>query len=445
MSKNIGEGLLENDIVSILNAKSKNPSNKDVSYYVSIHTVNIDLALPLLESIEVLRDYVNNYSDYILVTFKMGLGDYIKDILPFSDNLEMTMIRRDSKQQVVLRYKLVLVNNVDIPKGDLFSKMTKADLNKADVVTIQAQCVDRYVEALRTINVDGIYRYSKVGDLLRFAMDKAITDTVVANEKLDVKIDCVEPNNDRVYKHIEVPTGTKLLDLPSYLQNTNYGVYNGDIGTYFQLTVENKDNVIYVYPLLSSKLFDSAKKKLIVYKTINSKLDYSDNTYFEDGDILKIISGSNVKTLNTSSNEILNSGTELVKMDPDIIAQRNNITQSDKTMVANKSNLKGSSYVERNDSGKNTTYLGNTDNLFPHRSAMLKKTMGIYQIQWNHSVPDLIYPGMPVMYVYEDSANGVVRMYGTVQIVYTKYMKATKEFMSLLTFRVTTEENKERE
>jgi len=65
-------GVVETDIARILEAKSLHP--QAITYEVIVHTVDEDIPVTELISVEVSRDYANNVCDYIVTTFTMGLG-----------------------------------------------------------------------------------------------------------------------------------------------------------------------------------------------------------------------------------------------------------------------------------------------------------------------------------------------------------------------------------
>ncbi len=440
MVTKLGEGLLELDIQSILDAKGTNPVKPE--YFIYINTVDKDIPVKLLESIEILRDYNGNIGDYILARFHIGMGDYISDVLPYRDNLEVTITKKDSKKQRSIRYKFVIINNKNYIAGDVYDKMSKEDLNKSQLITIEGQCLDKHIEVLRTIPVDGIFKFSSVLDVFRYNIDDAVNSVKVNNKTPDIDINIITPNNDRVYDHIEVPTGTKVLDLATYLQESNYGVYNGAIGTYFQLYGPTLRNTLFIYPLYTNVLFKEAKKKLIIFKASTSKFDIIENTYFIDGDIVKIIAGSNTKSINRGENELLNTGYSIISSDPNTLLERNVLVDDNSVIVSSDSTMSGQLFKNPSDSNPNPKYVGFTDNNYKHRSEIMKKSMSIFQVQWNHSDPDILYPGMPVMYVFTDNTNGIRKMTGALQSTYSKYLKSTNEEATLLNIAVS-EINKE--
>lgn len=115
--------------------------------------------------------------------------------------------------------------------------------------------VSREYEVLRTQYTDGTFRdrHCWTSLYIKEAIERS-KEVKIEGKPLDLNIDIVKPNNDYVYDHVVVETGVKILDLPSYIQNKDYGIYNGNIGTYIQ---RYKDKLtIFVYPLFDKDRFN---------------------------------------------------------------------------------------------------------------------------------------------------------------------------------------------
>jgi hypothetical protein len=437
MATSYGEGSLELDIKTILDANNANPAKWE--WYVYLHTELIDLPVPLVESIEFLRDYSSNTGDYILAIFKIGMGDYIKDILPYRDNLQLTLIKRNNKQQISIRYKFILVNNDNYVAGGYQDKMSREDLNSSQLISIEGQCLDRHIELLRTLGVDGIFKSVTVDEVLRFCISDSIAEVKVGSETIHFDVNIVTPANTRVYDHIEVPTGTRILNLATYLHQINYGVYNGGIGTYFQLYGPTLNNTLFIYPLYSNALFSNTAKRLIIYRASTNRFDIIQNTYFVDGDIVKIIATSNTKSINAGDNALIDKGTAFTQADPNTMVERNAIVKNASVVVSKQATMQGQAFKDPKDGNYNPAFAGVTDNLYNQRSNIFRLAQTTFQIQWNHCDIDLLYPGMPVMYVYSDTNNNVRKMTGIVQSVYSKYVKGTNETAALINIMATEE------
>lgn len=441
---NISGGLIDLDISKIF--EQPNPRTNNVDYDVIVHTPNEDIGINLLKTIETMRDYNGNLTDFIIVSFSMGAGDFVKEIYPNRDNCELSIIKTTEDDDKVVRYKFVLLNNNNGVRASKYLTKTRAELNAEEQFQVEVQCLPVELELLRSTYTDGVFKNTTVKDLLiteyyqgkqEITGDKPGTDeskVQIGSSPRYIEVDIVEPHNDMVYTHIEVPTGTKLTDLPFYLQETNYGVYNGGIGAYLQ--EHDEELFFFIYPLYNSSLFETRDKKLIIYYSSNIRLNFIENTYTVEGDIVKILANSDVKVIDNGENDLMNTGSGLVGSNPYLLLERNSNITDDEIKFDKEAHNSGSKIKNRRDGVDRTQYIQNESNMYKQRSVILKHTMAIYQITWNFADIDLLYPAMPVRYTYEDEIDGIVELDGLLQSVYARYNEETKTMSALINIAV---------
>jgi len=306
--------LLDLEIDTIMSYNEMNPG--DYYYELILHTTEIDIPLTIIETVEVLSDYSNNIGDNIMVTFRMGMGDYIKDVYVNRNNLEMTITVHLGSEVYSETYKFVTTNNNNNVYGSRLTLQGRDELNSLQQIVIEGQCVNKVVEVLRTTHVDGVYSNIDLLTVMRTRFHQAIRESAVGGQVPDINIDIHELNNTRVYNHVQIKTGTKILDLPTYLHENDYGLYNGNIGTYLQTygIGPSRKQTLFVYPLYNTSRFDKEDRKVIFYSSPSSKYEYIDNTYLVDGTILKIIASSSSKLHDASENESIDNGIGMLKL-----------------------------------------------------------------------------------------------------------------------------------
>lgn len=430
----ISGGLLDLEIDSII--QNNNKLTNTVNVAMTLHTANRDILITLANSIDTLSNYNSNICDYIVATFHMVAGDFIKDVYPNRDNLELTIVETSTidNSNNRMRYKLILLNNTGNISGSMYSKLTKEQLNQKELIRVEAQCLLREIEVGRTKYADGVFKSTTLDNVIRSELVNGFKALKIEGSPINIKCDVAKPNNDLVYNHVIIPTGVKLLDIADYLQNKAYGVYNGSIGAYF--VKRNKDMIMYVYPLYDKERYDSVTHKLNIYYANTGKLDFIENTYKKEGDIIKILACSNIKNLDTGENDLIDTGDGVVSSSPDLLTRRNAIVTNDSITMAKQSQLTATKVKSRKDGMSNQTYLGNESNLYRYRSTISKKIMAIYQIEWKYPKVDLLYPGMPCCFIYEDETNGIVKLKGVLQSVYSRYDFATNTKAALLNVMV---------
>ena len=425
--------LIDLDIQDIVS--NTNPHKKDRSLEIILHTENKDIPIEYLKLYEVMRNYSKYVGDYIVITFNMLGGEFIEDVYPYRDNLELTVIETSPYTDEItsnIRYKFVMINNNANVYGSEYTMAQREELNRTKIIRVEGQLIDRAVEGLRMLQVEGIYRNQTIKDILLAEFKEKIDTLQLDGASLDVNIDIVEPSNTSTVSQMVLPTGVYLLDFPSYLQHSIYGVYNADIGTYVQ-RIDDKIN-IFIYPLCDPNRFDSVDKKAMVFFTNNIRYNSVDNTFKQDGGILKILAGTSLRSLDNAENDFISEGSGYIKAYPQQMINRNVMVTDDSLTFDSTANLEGTKFKERKDGADRPIYVGNEVNMYKYRSVMTRRMMGLYQFQWHYSTADRFYPGMPVQYIYEDKYGKLMQLEGTIQVVYSKYDKVLETTSTMITF-----------
>ena len=437
----------EKDIESVLRVGHQDP--KALRYSIIIHTVDSDIIIDLLESIEVLRDYVNNITDFILVNFKMKLGDYVYDVLPYNDNMEITIKLHWYKKTTLFRYKFVLANITDTASS-VYENIPKSELNEQELANVEGQCVDRLVEVMRTTVCDGVYNYANVGSVMKSVLVEKLNEVTIEGAPMKVgkdgyRVTIDKCDNDTTYRHIEIPFGVNIYNLPSYLQNTKYGLYKGGAGTYQQtvvntlLTAEKLKPVtgFYTYPIYDSlKYTTSPGMKLMILSYPTGKYRNSEHTYTVDGDVIKIVASGNLKNLSVGANVILDKGNTFVKLDSKKVTGTLDTVTDDGVTNSHKDRISSVQDNPNADGVSNVKYVDGSDNLYKHMTDVTATEYTLFQTQWDFSNHELLYPGMPVGLLYTHKDLGIIRIDGTLSSTYTKYDKTQDMCSTMLNVMV---------
>ena len=425
--------LIDMDIQDIIS--NNNPFKKNRELELTLHTEDKDIPIEHLKLFEVMRNYSKYVGDYIVVTFHMFGGEFIKDVYPYRDNLEMTITETNPLLDSITsttRYKFVMLNNNANVYGSEYSASKREQLNRTKIIRVEGQLVDLVVEGLRLIQVDGIYKNQTIKNIITAELKEKIDTLQIDGETPQVNIDIVTPNNNNTIDQLVIPSGIYALDFPSYLQHSTYGVYNGDIGTYVQRI--NNIPTIFVYPICDINRFDEVEEKAMVFFTNNIKYNAIDNTFRKDGKILKILAGTSLRSLDDAENQFMSEGSGFIRAYPEQMMNRNVVVSDDKLQFESTANLEGTTFKERKDGSNRPIYVGNQVNMYKYRSTMTRRMMGTYQFQWHYSSCDMFYPGMPLQFVYEDGDGKIMELEGIVQVVYSKFDKILETTSTMITF-----------
>lgn len=423
--------LITNEVLDIM---STPPSYKNIVYEIIFHNKDTDLPIKLFESIEINSDYNNKIADHIIVNVQMGTGDYVFDVFKYKDNIELTInIKRDNVLYSSKTYKAVLINTTDNMSG-IGSNIDKESLNKSGLTRVNFELIDTSVEVLRVVKTSGIYKDMNMRDVITTMLKTGCSAVKVNGETLSPTINMVEPNNTSVYKHIIVPTGTRLVDIPTYFQDTNYGVYSGDIGIYIKskrIDINQSKLNLHVYPLYTTE--SDNYDDLIIYHSDGKLNKSSDNTYTISQDSIKIVSNE-LSIMEIKQNNLMNKGGAVTGSNPDNLLMYNSEV-TDSSVSYDNSKQVSNSTLETTDGLVNERYVGNEVNMYKHTSKVFEDSMDLVKIIWKYSNAELLHPGMNAK-IYYQVDNSVRVMKGVLQVSYTVYNAATKLEETILLLKV---------
>lgn len=424
-----GEDTIMADINPIMKANAGDVATRE--YEIILHTAYDDIKADLVDTIEYLRDFSNNVSDYIIARFHV-YGNKFSGGFNNRDNLEITINYTDGNDELVSnRYKFLMSNHTQSTDADISNRQGNTNKN---ITRIQGQCVMREVEALRTEYVEGIYKNVDIKDVIQNTLVNATKDITVEGGPLNLQIDITEPDNDKTFKHIIVPTGTLVLDFPSFLQNTNYGVYNGNIGTY--VTYVDAKPTAFVYPLYNDELYEESDRKLMIFIPTTTKLNKINNTYMTVDGVLKIIGSSEIKSEDKGDNEFSSTGDTVVASNPYLTQGRNAVVKDDKISFDSSTQVTGDKIKDKKDGVDRQIYVGDNSNLFKVRSDLNKAKLAVYSVKWNSCDINLLIPGMPCCLIYYDDKRGIVELPGIVQSAYQMYSGRNKSMTGMVNISV---------
>lgn len=435
----IGSSLLKEDIYDITQPYEENYT-PFFHMYAKIHTVekNIDHTDGIsIMDVTIARDYVLNISDHIEVKILVQLGTYVYDIYPHLDNLEVTLqttkqLNKESKpNQTTERYKAayILEKNQEIPTT---ISGTRADLNQQFPVTIVLQLIDRSAEVLRIKTTQGNFDRA-VNPTNRDMSIKAFLKSVISAESNKIRIEnkspidsvhIEEPSNKDKLKSITIPSGTRLIELPDYIQEKSIGVYSGGLGCYiqkFSTDSYNTEKVFFVYSLYNPNKFSSSEYKTLLYSPVTSTYSLGDITYKYKDKILKVIINTITKLDDRKETNLMSTGSgfrianansymkkpiEIKESGPSFKRDQLN------TEIVVKARADGLNYAP------NRSVTGNQFHL---TSEILQK-QGIYvNVTCNNLDHDFISPGSACKINYEDQYGKVKERYGVIHKLIVQY------------------------
>lgn len=435
-------GLLGIDVDEIL-ATSSGLGRDTFEVVLSSPTGDIEIN-EFLQNIIWKRDYAGSTTDELRVILQLSASLYRKYIYTFKDQLEITIIRLIYGREIrsIHRYKFfILSDSMDTIK-DTLKYLTDEQLDAHTVAHIEGQCVDRDQYALNDVMIQGIYQDATVLDVMHAEFIDGLKKANYEEGAISLKLDITPPDNETKYGHIIIPSGTKLLSLPTFLQNSDsYGIYNCAIGTYIQ---EYKgEKYLWVYPLYDVKQFHQKEKVAMIFLSANKRAGMKGNTVRLDGPVLKILPSNNpedVAILDEGNARLNLQGDSIAYANPDNVYRSYQKIQEQDLAGEHKTSVTTQTARTMPDGSSRTQWLGVVSNVYKYRSNTVKNMMSIYQLRWYNGDIDLLYPGMPVVLVQDSGLYGITKQYGQIQSAAQHYYNDSKETHIVLNIAVMSEE-----
>lgn len=420
-----------------------------------LHTEKKDINIVKSRYLDIKRDYASSIGDEVYYEAMVGLGDYVKDIYPFKDNLEVTIklipiqftneAYDENAEIPSIRYKALFLSaeNQKIDGSD-YKHVDAFTLNVKSVTLLKLQLLDRAMEPLRVLTCGGIFKKTSNGDLVSSAMGNVSGLAEIEGSPVIDSIDIVPPDNEKERETTIIPQETKIIDLPTYIQQKEGGLYNAGVGNYLQ----TYNNLVtwFIYPLYNNKRFESTssdKRKLIIYSVPSSKYFASTRTFKEDGNIIYIL-GTCEKVMNDDAEtRQSDKGRGFKIADADSILEKPiNITdegpEGARRTLTSEVNLD----ADKKDGVSMTPVADERISSNPFKAASeISITTGMpLAIEWSYGDASLLYPAMPVKFIHMDDTEGKmtrIEVYGTLLLVHATTQQngkgwSSRSFVSVL-------------
>ena len=406
-------------------------------YEVVLHTEDKDLDHRdgvVVSGIRTFRDYVNMVTDYIEITLMVLKGTYIYDIHTYLENMEVTLYKtRQFKPGgkpivTVERYKAVylLERNSNIPS---VSTATRELLNQDLPLALTLQLIDRSAEAARIKTIQGSFSPAtnplnvdmSVKYFLWALLGGHISRISVGGRTAFDAIDVEEPDNKEQLRHIVLPTETRVIDVPLYIQNKSDGVYNAGIGVFMQrfaTTPLNLKKLFAIYSLYDSAKYHKEPIKAIFYAPPTSSLSMNDKTFtYEDG-ILRCVVNAITNMDDVAESIVMSKGSGFRRGINPVTMAENPITVTPDGPVFDKEEKTVSVvYKTRSDGLHYAPKASNISNPFTLSTELMSKTGMYVVLKMNNLDLDYIYPAMPCKITYIDGSNQLIELYGVIHKV----------------------------
>lgn len=357
--------------------------------------------------------FTERFTDRITIMASIGEGTYQHDIVPYRDNLEVTIIKKPLAATVLAketndeiqtyRYRGFLIDTSSqllesgIPKAE-----AKGTLDRIKIKTFELQLINKTVEQLRLKYIGGIYRDVIGINLIRSLLTQHSAG-VGDDSRSMINGVTISPNPSTISKRqIVIPDGTPLIAS----ENSAMHLINRACGGVFMYGFKYyyMNNQWFVFAPFDTTQYESSKKALTIINVPNNRLTNIERTYRVTDSQIIVLATSSVKTMDVSNEAQLNKGNGARFIDANKVMEGMNDLdlESDKAVIKGKEAINEFILEERVDGVNNINIANNkiTAGYYIEYAELTKRNGGMIQVKWENAKPNLITPDMPVKFIY---------------------------------------------
>jgi hypothetical protein len=410
---------LQLEVNAIMNQGAK-PVQFQVNCHIIVNTTNTTITPLKVLNIDIERNYLDGYSDNIMLEVSLPSGLYSKQIYPYKNNIDVALVltpmmetgdtvdTTDAPQSETYTATLLDTGSPAMEQNG-FNAPSQYNMDLTGQTTVHFQLVNKALDQMRMMDVGQVFRGATVDNAIKTLLTNASQTTTVNGQRTVQGVTMQKSANTQARTHIVIPHGVKLVDAAKYIQKYAGGVYNGGMGCYLQ------GNQWHVYSAMDTTRFNTSQNTLTIINLPKNKYTNVERTYRVAGGQLVVLATGNVKFRDPSNAKQQNLGNGLRFSDATKF-MGNFVQLGDNKALASRGANNNEFIGLQRPSGNNNVH--RSDNPINANSleeySKLSRAMGsVIQMEWQHSNPLLITPGLPtqVMYLDEDSIqtiNGVV-------------------------------------
>lgn len=393
-----------------------------------VHTAEKNLTVfdgIFINSLHISRDYITGFADYITVELLCRVDTLVYDLYPYAKELEVTVRRtgqhRSNGQSSYTEEKFkgfwLAEENANLP---VTSHASREQLAQLTPVVVTLQLIDRRAMSLRTVTVQGSFNMIvsetnkdlSPDKVMKSIMSKRADEFTVDGDYIVDGLDIERAQNKTQMETLTIPTGTKLINLPSFLQEDRGGVYTGGINTYLQSYAEETDSSVFknlfVFSLYRGEKYSESVRQLVFYVPPSGEYNVVSHTYAYRAGTLRAFSNP-IKGLDATMGNILR-----VQGDGFRTAHADTIAISPVEVTEDGPEYKKTGTMteiinESQDDGLNyAPHEGISANHFAETSKVLARRGEYVKLIIDNLDPNFVYPGAPCKVVFE-SLDGLIQ------------------------------------
>lgn len=398
----IMNSILGLDIKNIL----EKASPKYEAWLLQFHTPTEDVDIFKLISIDVVKDYENNFGDELIVNIIIPGGDWMFKLYPHLDHLQATLYKfsttKNSTERLIpskaikaTRYVASVIKPPAMAvEQNAKNEATEKNLNITQLLSVDVQLIPATIDQLRMMTVGGVFRNTSCDELIKSMLTVHSKKVEVSSEMLPSGVNMIPVDNLQKREHFVIPQGTRVVDVPGYIHKKCGGVYSTGFSYYFQ------DNYWYVYPTYNTERFNSTEKIMTIINVPSKRLPGNEKSFITEGNHTIILATGETKFTDVSEPQLLNMGNGLRFSDANKYMESFVDISDNKAVVSRGKNNSEFITLQRPNGFNNAAI--SSDRISSNAKLELSKLAArdgvMISLSWENSDTGLIYPGMPVKF-----------------------------------------------
>lgn len=372
---------------------------------------HIPLIMPTAFSCDAM--FATARSDDFRLLGQIQPGLYLNSVVPNRDDLKIEIIfRQGIKQSSKLFRAIPLIDKDPEKEGNNTQLSNLKNMDALNMVGVTFQLQELGYAILKNEMVGGVVLMGKLDDVLYNELIEIGSTLTLTGADAWRGVEMVKPiDNPKVFNHVEMKDGLRLMDLATYLQNdTKYGFYSKGMGCYY------RKGLFYIYPLFKQGNYATAKKVLDIYRLPEDAIPALETTYYVNDVRTIILSTGTAKHDNKSDINKQNQGVGKRIISPDAIINKAGYYYDKGGAVTTRNDTLTEYKTSQRTSGEEISVYDPTpsSNVWKALSANALNDGEIIRIPWDASDSSLIVPGMPCKYYYTTNGETLVEREGTV-------------------------------
>lgn len=358
------------------------------------------------------RLFMKNYADELRITATFVAGDYFDNILPYKNELEITMVKIPkntlpsgdvdlTKNRVVATYRAQMVDGgSEVISGNNPLTITKSAAYQGAVKSINFQLFDMTIDRIRKISFGTNFCDTLPTDAIRYLLGE-VTKTDLEDNATRIRgVDIADGFTDEIRKFIVLPDTTDILAAPHLINETVGGIYPTGFACYLQA------GIWYVFPPFDCTRFTKQTPSLTLIKIPQHRMPSSEKTFRITPTQAVILTTRETVHRDLSESLQLNQGNAVTYADADKLMKEEYAARGGNKLVVNASQNVTAVANEKRRDGDMTV---GADKLFTSNynleySKLAYRSGSIIQTVWESANPEILRPGMPVRYIFADGA-----------------------------------------